>query len=107
MKVKLKQPVLVRLEIDRMETRQEWSEGPARLTRERTTEGSEWSVTLSLPASAAVVIDAEQVFTRTEIPLSGGALGIAEPLDWILTGVDGDRLPCRRGDFETLYEPVA
>jgi hypothetical protein len=34
-----------------------------------------------------------------------GGLVVAEPGDWIVTGIDGERYPCRPGLFEALYEP--
>ena len=71
-----------------------------------------------------VVIDAEQFFpdrkpwpegveTRTPL-LSGLAWGIetlegwhvVSPSDWIVTGIKGERHPCRADIFELTYERV-
>lgn len=52
-----------------------------------------------------VVIEAE----RTDVPVTIETLEgvmLAEPGDWIITGVAGERYPCKPHIFEQTYEPV-
>ena len=52
-----------------------------------------------------VVIEAEQTSTFQIIPTLEGAM-TAGPGDWIITGVKGERYPCKPDIFEATYEPA-
>lgn len=52
-----------------------------------------------------VVIEAEQTPERVEIHTLEGTM-VAEPGDWIITGVQGERYPCKPDIFEETYEKV-
>jgi len=52
-----------------------------------------------------VVISAYQTDKREIIPTLEGDM-IAEPGDWIITGVKGERYPCKPDIFEATYEPA-
>jgi len=52
-----------------------------------------------------VVIDAVQTQERVEIVTLEGTM-VANPGDWIITGVKGERYPCKPDIFEATYEPV-
>lgn len=54
-----------------------------------------------------VVIEAEQHLGAfpLKIPTLEGTM-IANPGDWIITGVKGERYPCKPDIFEATYEPV-
>jgi len=52
-----------------------------------------------------VVIEATQTTTRVEIETLEGTM-VAEPGDWIITGVKGERYPCKPDIFEMTYEPA-
>ena len=52
-----------------------------------------------------VVVDAYKTDREMNIePLEG--VMHAEPGDWIITGVNGERYPCKPDIFEKTYEPV-
>lgn len=52
-----------------------------------------------------VVIEAVQVTERQEIQTLEGVM-VASPGDWIITGVKGERYPCKPDIFAATYEPV-
>lgn len=52
-----------------------------------------------------VVIDACRTLVRCEIKTPEGGV-TAEPGDWIITGVKGERYPCKPDIFAATYEPV-
>lgn len=52
-----------------------------------------------------VVIEAEKCSVITKIETLEGTM-IALPGDWIITGVKGERYPCKPDIFEATYEPV-
>ncbi len=52
-----------------------------------------------------VVIDAVQVDTEHSIETLEGTMK-ASPGDWIITGVQGERYPCKPDIFEATYEPA-
>ena len=52
-----------------------------------------------------VVIDAEQTFVEVTIDTLEGTMK-ASPGDWIITGVNGERYPCKPDIFAKTYEPV-
>ena len=52
-----------------------------------------------------VVIEAEQAQKRELILTLEGIL-TAEPGDWIITGVKGERYPVKDDIFKMTYEPV-
>jgi hypothetical protein len=52
-----------------------------------------------------VVIEAEQVTATQEIVTLEGTM-CAEPGDWIITGVKGERYPCKDDIFRATYERV-
>ena len=52
-----------------------------------------------------VVIEAERAASRQEIITLEGTM-VAEPGDWIITGVKGERYPCKPDIFEATYEAV-
>lgn len=52
-----------------------------------------------------VVIEAEQCTKRTVIKTLEGDM-TAEPGDWIITGVKGERYPCKPAIFDLTYEPA-
>ena len=52
-----------------------------------------------------VVIEAEQVNAPVEIVTLEGTMR-ADPGDWIITGVKGERYPCKPDIFAATYEPV-
>lgn len=52
-----------------------------------------------------VVIDAVVTDVPVEIHTPEGTL-IAQPGDWIITGVKGERYPCKPDIFAETYEPV-
>ncbi len=52
-----------------------------------------------------VVIDAVQVDTEHFIETLEGTMK-ASPGDWIITGVQGERYPCKPDIFEATYEPA-
>ena len=51
-----------------------------------------------------VVIEAEQLIERTEIKTLEGVM--VKPGDWLITGVAGERYPCRDDIFRATYEEV-
>lgn len=53
-----------------------------------------------------VVIDAELCTERTVIHTLEGVM-VAEVGDWIITGVKGERYPCKPDIFALTYEPAA
>ena len=53
-----------------------------------------------------VVIEAEQTDVRVEIETLEGTM-VADPGDWIITGVKGERYPCKPDIFAQTYEPVS
>ena len=52
-----------------------------------------------------VVVDAYQTDREMNIETLEGVMH-AEPGDWIITGVNGERYPCKPDIFEKAYEPV-
>jgi hypothetical protein len=52
-----------------------------------------------------VVIEAYQTPTRLEIKTLEGVM-TANPGDWIITGVKGEKYPCKPDIFEMTYEPA-
>ena len=52
-----------------------------------------------------VVIEAEQATVEQTIATLEGPL-LARVGDWIITGVKGERYPCKPDIFEATYEPV-
>jgi len=52
-----------------------------------------------------VVIEAEQLIERTEIKTLEGVM-VGNPGDWLITGVAGERYPCRDEIFRATYEEV-
>lgn len=52
-----------------------------------------------------VVIDAHKTQERMEIITLEGTM-VAEPGDWIITGVVGETYPCKNDIFEKTYEKV-
>lgn len=52
-----------------------------------------------------VVIEAERASERTEIVTLEGTM-VASPGDWIITGVKGERYPCKPDIFAATYEAV-
>ena len=52
-----------------------------------------------------LVIEAEQTPTRQEVHTLEGVL-VANPGDWIITGIKGERYPCKPDIFAATYEPA-
>lgn len=52
-----------------------------------------------------VVIEAYQTHEAVEIVTLEGTMR-ADPGDWIITGVKGERYPCKPDIFAATYEPV-
>ena len=52
-----------------------------------------------------VGIEAEQLIERTEIKTPEGVM-VGNPGDWLITGVAGERYPCRDDIFRATYEEV-
>ena len=52
-----------------------------------------------------VVVEAEQTIVPVEIVTLEGTMR-ADPGDWIITGVKGERYPCKPDIFAATYEPV-
>lgn len=52
-----------------------------------------------------VIIDAIQTDSELKIETLEGTM-TAKPGDWIITGVNGERHPCKPDIFEKTYEPV-
>lgn len=52
-----------------------------------------------------VVIEAAQATERTVIHTLEGDM-VAAPGDWIITGIKGERYPCKPDIFEATYDPV-
>lgn len=52
-----------------------------------------------------VVIDAVQATEATDIHTNEGVMR-ADVGDWIITGVEGERYPCKPSIFEKTYEPA-
>lgn len=52
-----------------------------------------------------VVIDAVQCTNPMKIKTLEGVM-VANPGDWIITGIKGERYPCRDDIFQQTYEPV-
>lgn len=52
-----------------------------------------------------VVVDAYQTDREMNIETLEGVMH-AEPGDWIITGVNEERYPCKPDIFEKTYEPV-
>lgn len=52
-----------------------------------------------------VIIEAEQILERIEIvTLEGVMVGL--PGDWLITGIDGEKYPCKNDIFLKTYEKV-
>ncbi|MDK2822030.1 MAG: hypothetical protein PWP31_1995 [Clostridia bacterium] len=52
-----------------------------------------------------IVVEAYQTPTEMKIETLEGTM-IASPGDYIITGVDGEKYPCKPDIFEKTYEPV-
>lgn len=52
-----------------------------------------------------VVIEAYQTDVEVKIETLEGTM-TANPGDWIITGVKGERYPCKPDIFEATYEPI-
>ena len=52
-----------------------------------------------------VVIDAYQTSEAVDIETLEGTMH-AEKGDWIITGVQGEKYPCKPDIFQATYEPV-
>lgn len=52
-----------------------------------------------------VVIDAERLTERTEIKTLEGIM-VGEPGDWLITGIAGEKYPCKDAIFQATYEPI-
>ena len=52
-----------------------------------------------------VVVDAYQTDREMNIETLEGVMH-AEPGDWIITGVNGERYPCKPDIFEKTYENI-
>lgn len=52
-----------------------------------------------------VIVEAYQTAVEVIIETPEGRL-IARPGDWIITGVKGERYPCKPEIFSATYEPV-
>lgn len=52
-----------------------------------------------------VVIDAVRLTRRVTIHTLEGDM-VGEPGDWLITGVKGERYPCKDDVFQATYEPV-
>ena len=52
-----------------------------------------------------VVIEAERCTECREIETLEGTM-VAQPGDWIITGVQGERYPCKPDIFEATYDPA-
>lgn len=52
-----------------------------------------------------VVIEAYQTLSPVDIVTLEGTMR-ADPGDWIITGVKGERYPCKPDIFEATYEPA-
>jgi hypothetical protein len=53
-----------------------------------------------------VVVDAYQTDVQIEIKTPEGTM-IANPGDWIITGIKGEKYPCKPDIFEATYESVS
>ena len=53
-----------------------------------------------------MIIDAVQLTERLEIETLEGVM-VGEPGDWLITGVKGEKYPCKPDIFEMTYEAVA
>ncbi len=52
-----------------------------------------------------VIIEAVRLTERVVIHTLEGAM-VGEPGDWLITGVKGERYPCKDEIFRLTYEPV-
>jgi hypothetical protein len=52
-----------------------------------------------------VVIEAERLTERAEIKTLEGVM-VGEPGDWLITGIAGEKYPCKDEIFRATYEPV-
>ena len=52
-----------------------------------------------------IVIEAEQTQVAIDIPTLEGTMR-ANPGDWIITGVKGEKYPCKPDVFAATYEPA-
>lgn len=52
-----------------------------------------------------VIIEAEQLTKRVEIKTLEGTM-VGEVGDWLITGVQGEKYPCKDDIFQATYEPV-
>ena len=52
-----------------------------------------------------VIVDAYRTMERVEIKTLEGTM-IADPGDWIITGIKGEKYPCKPDVFLLTYEPV-
>lgn len=52
------------------------------------------------------MIEAEQTWVRVEIHTLEGVM-TADPGDWIITGVKGEKYPCKPDIFAATYEFVS
>ncbi len=52
-----------------------------------------------------IIVDAYQTSKEMNIETLEGVMH-ASPGDWIITGVNGEKYPCKPDIFEKTYEPV-
>jgi len=52
-----------------------------------------------------VVIEAIQLTERIEIQTLEGVM-VGDPGDWLITGVKGEKYPCKDDIFRATYEPA-
>ncbi len=52
-----------------------------------------------------VVVDAVQLTERTEVKTLEGIM-VGNPGDWLITGIAGEKYPCRDDIFRATYEKV-
>ena len=52
-----------------------------------------------------VVIEAQLIYTRITVDTLEGQM-VGNPGDWLITGVAGEKYPCRDDIFRATYEPV-
>lgn len=52
-----------------------------------------------------IVVEAVQVFEAQTIPTLEGDM-LASPGDWIITGVKGEKYPCKDDIFRATYRPA-
>lgn len=103
MKVRLRRPVFATVTID--EIAQTHAVGDATGTTEVTATTRPRSGALAVPLDhdAMPVLIAEQVGAPRQLRV-GSATTTVYPPDWIVTGPEGESLPCSHDLFERLFE---